>query len=179
MVNDHYPYWMAISLGIYPIFRQTHLNAKMQLDSPDFTRWLQMPFSSVPVAGRSCSAGCNRGCQRWERLAFWAHYWAEHHWQRLAARYFLEHMEQLYLAILNLPQPNFFICLRPKQMTKNSISKMLLMWHDAPIPSSQATLRVSTATRKRRRKTKVSPLRWVLELDRWMVHTTHFWYIWG
>ena len=25
MVNDHYPYEMAISLGIYPIFRQTHL----------------------------------------------------------------------------------------------------------------------------------------------------------
>ena len=25
MVNDHYPYQMAISLGIYPIFRQTHL----------------------------------------------------------------------------------------------------------------------------------------------------------
>ena len=23
MVNDHYPYQMAISLGIYPIFRQT------------------------------------------------------------------------------------------------------------------------------------------------------------
>ena len=22
---DHYPYWMAISLGIYPIFRQTHV----------------------------------------------------------------------------------------------------------------------------------------------------------
>ena len=27
MVNDHYPYSMAISLGIYPIFRQTHLLA--------------------------------------------------------------------------------------------------------------------------------------------------------
>ena len=25
MVNDHYPYKMAISLGIYPIFRQTHM----------------------------------------------------------------------------------------------------------------------------------------------------------
>ena len=25
MVNDHYPYLMAISLGIYPIFRQTHI----------------------------------------------------------------------------------------------------------------------------------------------------------
>ena len=25
MVNDHYPYQMAISLGIYPIFRQTHI----------------------------------------------------------------------------------------------------------------------------------------------------------
>ena len=24
MVNDHYPYQMAILLGIYPIFRQTH-----------------------------------------------------------------------------------------------------------------------------------------------------------
>ena len=23
---DHYPYYMAISLGIYPIFRQTHMN---------------------------------------------------------------------------------------------------------------------------------------------------------
>ena len=26
MVNDNYPYSMAISLGIYPIFRQTHVN---------------------------------------------------------------------------------------------------------------------------------------------------------
>ena len=25
MVNDHYPYYMAISLGIYPIFRQTSI----------------------------------------------------------------------------------------------------------------------------------------------------------
>ena len=25
MVNDHYPYYMAISLRIYPIFRQTHM----------------------------------------------------------------------------------------------------------------------------------------------------------
>ena len=25
MVKDHYPYSMAISLGIYPIFRQTHI----------------------------------------------------------------------------------------------------------------------------------------------------------
>ena len=25
MVNDHYPYEMAISLGIYPIFRHTHI----------------------------------------------------------------------------------------------------------------------------------------------------------
>ena len=28
MVNDHYPYKMAISLGIYPIFRQTHITTK-------------------------------------------------------------------------------------------------------------------------------------------------------
>ena len=25
MVNDHYPYSMAISLGVYPIFRHTHI----------------------------------------------------------------------------------------------------------------------------------------------------------
>ena len=25
MVNDHYPYKMAISLGVYPIFRHTHI----------------------------------------------------------------------------------------------------------------------------------------------------------
>ena len=27
---DHYPYEMAISLGIYPIFRQTHLEKMME-----------------------------------------------------------------------------------------------------------------------------------------------------
>ena len=28
---DHYPYSMAISLGIYPIFRQTHLYSTMKI----------------------------------------------------------------------------------------------------------------------------------------------------
>ena len=31
---DHYPYEMAISLGIYPIFRQTHMDA-----SGAFLKW--------------------------------------------------------------------------------------------------------------------------------------------
>ena len=30
MVNDHVPYLMAISLGIYPIFRQTHMQWKIK-----------------------------------------------------------------------------------------------------------------------------------------------------
>ena len=34
MVNDHYPYEMAISLGIYPIFRQTHLSMQAEQMDP-------------------------------------------------------------------------------------------------------------------------------------------------
>ena len=34
MVNDHYPYQMAISLGIYPIFRQTHMKPNTSRNNP-------------------------------------------------------------------------------------------------------------------------------------------------
>ena len=62
MVNDHYPYSMAISLGIYPIFRQTHIGlipiSIWQYDTICWSptaRWQIFPDS--PVESRSISSG--------------------------------------------------------------------------------------------------------------------------
>ena len=50
MVNDHYPYWMAI-IGIYPIFRQTHINHQIHHKSIPSKHFSPSIFAQLEPGG--------------------------------------------------------------------------------------------------------------------------------